>query len=68
MSIGEPKAPIRSQVQIRYRSRPVPVNIIPLGNNRARLIFDEPQFGVTPGQAAVWYDEETLLGGGIIEQ
>ena len=68
LSISQPNAPIRTQVQIRYRSRPVPVNIIPLDNNRARLIFEEPQFGVTPGQAAVWYDGETLLGGGIIEQ
>ena len=68
VSIAEPTTPIRAQVQIRYRSRPVAVNIIPLENSRARLIFDEPQFGVTPGQAAVWYDGEILLGGGIIEQ
>ena len=68
VSIAEPTTPIRAAVQIRYRSRPVRVNIIPLENTRARLIFDEPQFGVTPGQAAVWYDEETLLGGGIIEE
>ena len=68
LSIAEPNMPIRTQVQIRYRSQPVSVNIIPLANHRARLIFDEPQFGVTPGQAAVWYDGETLLGGGIIEQ
>ena len=68
VSIAEPTTPIRAEVQIRYRSRPVPVNIIPLEKTRARLIFDEPQFGITPGQAAVWYDGETLLGGGIIEQ
>lgn len=68
VSIAEPTTPIRAEVQIRYRSRPVPVNIIPLENARARLIFNEPQFGVTPGQAAVWYEGETLLGGGIIEQ
>ncbi|ELS04165.1 tRNA (5-methylaminomethyl-2-thiouridylate)-methyltransferase [Xenococcus sp. PCC 7305] len=67
VSIAPPTAPIRTEVQIRYRSRPVSVNVIPLDNNRARLIFEEPQFGVTPGQAAVWYDEERLLGGGIIE-
>ncbi len=67
VSIAEPTTPIRAEVQIRYRSRPVPVNIIPLENSRARLIFDEPQFGVTPGQAAVWYEGEILLGGGIIE-
>ena len=68
VSIAEPTTPIRAQVQIRYRSRPVSVNLIPLENNRLRLIFDEPQFGVTPGQAAVWYEGEILLGGGIIEQ
>lgn len=68
VSIAQPTTPIRAEVQIRYRSQPVAVNIIPLENNRARLIFNEPQFGVTPGQAAVWYDGEILLGGGIIEQ
>ena len=68
VSIAEPNSPIRAQIQIRYRSHPVAATIIPLANSRARLIFDENQFGVTPGQAAVWYDGETLLGGGIIEQ
>jgi tRNA U34 2-thiouridine synthase MnmA/TrmU len=36
--------------------------------DRIKLVFDEPQFGVTPGQAAVLYDGETVLGGGIIER
>jgi len=72
VSITEPTAPIRASVQVRYRTQPVPVTIIPLekddqGNSRVKLIFEEPQFGVTPGQAAVWYDGEVLLGGGIIE-
>ena len=35
---------------------------------RVKVVFDEPQFGVTPGQAAVWYDTSgRVLGGGIIE-
>ncbi|MEL6902971.1 MAG: aminomethyltransferase beta-barrel domain-containing protein, partial [Cyanobacteria bacterium J06606_4] len=35
---------------------------------RVKIIFDEPQFGVTPGQAAVWYEKSgRVLGGGIIE-
>lgn len=68
VSIPEPSAPIRAEVQVRYRSPAVPVNVIPLDNHRARLVFDEPQFSITPGQAAVLYDGETVLGGGIIER
>lgn len=71
VSIVEPNAPIRAEVQIRYRSPAVPVTVIPLestdGNSRVKLIFDEPQFSITPGQAAVWYDGDILLGGGVIE-
>ncbi|NJM70424.1 MAG: tRNA 2-thiouridine(34) synthase MnmA [Scytonema sp. RU_4_4] len=68
VSIAEPSTPIRAQVQVRYRSTPVPVTVIPLENSRVRIAFDEPQFSITPGQAAVWYDGEKVLGGGIIEQ
>ncbi|NMG21593.1 tRNA 2-thiouridine(34) synthase MnmA [Brasilonema bromeliae] len=68
VSIAEPSTPIRAQVQVRYRSTPVPVTVIPLENSRVRLVFDEPQFSITPGQAAVWYEGEKVLGGGIIEQ
>ncbi len=68
VSIAEPSTPIHAEVQIRYRSTPTPVTVIPLENSRVRLVFDEPQFSITPGQAAVWYDGEKVLGGGIIEQ
>lgn len=68
VSIPEPTTPIRAQVQVRYRSSAVPVNVIPLVESRVKLVFDEPQFGITPGQAAVLYDGEMLLGGGLIEK
>jgi tRNA-uridine 2-sulfurtransferase len=73
VSISEPTAPIRAQVQVRYRTPAVPVTAIPLPaveglGQRAKLVFDEPQFGVTPGQAAVWYDGDIVLGGGVIER
>ncbi|VEP13264.1 tRNA-specific 2-thiouridylase MnmA [Hyella patelloides LEGE 07179] len=68
VSIAQPKTPIRASVQVRYRSKPVGVNVIPLEDSRIRLVFDEPQFGITPGQAAVWYDDDVLLAGGIIEK
>ncbi len=66
VSIAEPTTPIRAQVQVRYRSPAVPVNVIPLENNQVKLVFDEPQFSITPGQAAVIYEGEIVLGGGII--
>jgi tRNA-specific 2-thiouridylase len=68
VSIPEPSAPIRAQAQVRYRSSPVEVTVVPLENSRIKLVFDEPQFSITPGQAAVWYDGDVVLGGGIIEQ
>lgn len=67
VAIAEPTAPIHAEVQIRYRSPAVGATIIPLENERVKIVFDEPQFSVTPGQAAVWYDGDRLLGGGIIE-
>jgi tRNA-specific 2-thiouridylase len=66
VSIAEPTTPIRAQVQVRYRSPAVPVNVIPLENNQVKLVFDQPQFSITPGQAAVIYEGEIVLGGGII--
>lgn len=68
VSVNDPTAPIRAEVQVRYRTPPAPVTVIPLENSRIKLVFDEPQFGITPGQAAVWYDGDILLGGGIIER
>jgi len=59
--------PIRAEVQIRYRSPSSIATIMPLGDNRAHVVFDEPQFSITPGQAAVWYSGDIVLGGGLIE-
>ncbi|MBD2020541.1 tRNA 2-thiouridine(34) synthase MnmA [Leptolyngbya sp. FACHB-36] len=75
VSIANPTAPISAQVQIRYRSAAVPATVIPLKGDdpsglphRVRIVFENLQSSVTPGQAAVWYDDDVLLGGGIIEQ
>lgn len=67
VSIAAPTMPIRAEVQIRYRSTAAPCTVIPLEENRVRVVFDEPQLSVTPGQAAVWYQGDLLLGGGVIE-
>lgn len=71
VSIAPPSAPIRATAQIRYRAAAVPVTVVPLDESdqcsRTHLMFDEPQFGITPGQAAVIYQDDLLLGGGIID-
>jgi tRNA-specific 2-thiouridylase len=67
VSIAAPTSPIRAEVQIRYRSSAAPCTVIPLGDDRVKVVFDEPQISVTPGQAAVWYQGDILLGGGVIE-
>jgi tRNA-specific 2-thiouridylase len=68
VSIAPPTAPITAEVQVRYRSSPVPAQILPLEGDRVQLRFADPQFGITPGQAAVFYQGELLLGGGILEK
>jgi tRNA-uridine 2-sulfurtransferase len=68
VSIAPITSPIKAEVQIRYRSLPSPATIIPVGEDAVKIVFDEPQLSITPGQAAVWYDGEMLLGGGIIDR
>jgi tRNA-specific 2-thiouridylase len=65
--VHEPSGPIRCRVKIRYRSRAKGATVEPLAGNRFRVRFDEPRHGVAPGQAAVCYDGDRVLGGGWIE-
>lgn len=63
-----PSAPFRAEVKIRYTARPIGAEVAPLENgSRARVRFDAPARDVTAGQAAVFYVDEEVLGGGIIE-
>lgn len=71
--IDPPTAPFRAEVQIRYAHRAAPASVEPLSDPdsppaaRIRVLFDTPQTAVTPGQAAVLYDNDAVLGGGWIE-
>jgi tRNA-uridine 2-sulfurtransferase len=59
--------PFRCTVKIRYRSRSFPATVAPVGLDRFRAEFDEPCYGIAPGQAAVCYQDDRILGGGWIE-
>ena len=59
-----PAAPIRCAAKIRYRHTEQPCLLSPLANGGVRLDFDAPQRAVTPGQSAVVYDGDEVLGGG----
>lgn len=61
-----PTEPFAASCRIRYRQQEVPAQIFPLPGRQARVVFDSPQTGVTPGQAAVFYRGDAVLGGGWI--
>jgi tRNA-specific 2-thiouridylase len=64
---GPPAAPRRAWVQIRHRHQPAPATVRATGPGHAEVVFDVPQIAVTPGQAAVFYDGDVVLGGGWID-
>lgn len=66
VSLGNPRGPIRATVKIRHKHAPAPAIVEALGDTRARITFDTPQRAITPGQAAVFYAGERVLGGAWI--
>ena len=60
-------APLRAAARIRHSRRECPAAVEPLGDGRVRVRFDEPQRACAPGQSVVFYDGETVLGGGFLE-
>jgi len=78
VSLAPPQEPIAVEVQVRYRSGAVAAQLTPLPAieadhaagrpHRCRLEFAEEQFSITPGQAAVFYAGDRVLGGGLIQR
>lgn len=78
VSIAPPSEPIVVEVQIRYRSQPAKAKLTPIKVTdsdiqnerpyRCLLNFEEEQFSITPGQAAVFYSGDVVLGGGLIQR
>jgi tRNA-specific 2-thiouridylase len=68
ISIAGVNTPVRAQVKIRNKHAAAPATLFATGDPaRAEVVFDEPQRAVTPGQGAVFYDGDLVLGGGWIE-
>lgn len=63
-----PTTPLPVQIKIRYKAKAVEGTVEDVGDGRVRCTFHEPVFGITAGQAAVFYDGDTVLGGGIITE
>ena len=60
-------SPIRAQVKIRYQHAPAPATVTQTDSDALHVVFDVPQRAIAPGQSAVIYDGDTVIGGGIIQ-
>lgn len=67
VSIAKPENKIRAAVKIRHKHEPALATIEALPDGRARVTFDAPQRAITPGQGAVFYDNDRVLAGGWIK-
>ncbi len=63
-----PEAKIEVQVKVRYRAPAVPAILFPPEGDRVRLYFKQAQKAIAPGQSAVFYCNDEVIGGGIIEE
>jgi tRNA-specific 2-thiouridylase len=68
ISLDKLSSPISAQIKIRYNDHGHPGMIYPEKNSKFRIVFDKPQKSVTPGQSAVFFDGDKVIGGGIIEK
>jgi tRNA-uridine 2-sulfurtransferase len=66
ISVDDLHEPMRAAVKIRHRHEPAPAVIERSGTDEILVTFDQPQRAITPGQAAVFYDSNIVVGGGWI--
>jgi tRNA-specific 2-thiouridylase len=63
-----PTGPVSITAKIRYKAKGVEATLLPLPDTHARLNFPTPLRDITPGQAVVFFEDDQILGGGIIEK
>jgi tRNA-specific 2-thiouridylase len=68
LSAEELEKPVPAQIKIRYNDHGHNGILYPQKDHRLKVVFDEAQNAVTPGQSAVFFAGEQVLGGGIIEK
>ena len=66
VSMEQPKQPVRVAVKIRHRHEPAAATLRAVSADAVEVVFDEPQRAVTPGQSAVFYENDAVAGGGWI--
>lgn len=66
LAMAAPESPLRVAARIRHRHREAAATVTPGDDGSARVVFDEPQRAVAPGQGVAFYEDDLLLGGGWI--
>jgi len=66
IAVEQPTLEMRLGVKIRHRHEPAAATVAAVGDDEAVVTFDQPQRAITPGQAAVFYDGDVVVGGGWI--
>jgi len=67
IALDHPQTQFKADLKIRYLHDPGSATVVPVNNDTVEVIFDIPQRAITPGQSAVFYDTDVVLGGGIID-
>ncbi|MGI6092209.1 MAG: tRNA 2-thiouridine(34) synthase MnmA [Veillonellaceae bacterium] len=68
ITVDQLTQPMIVSAKIRYSATPAQAEIIPIGNYQVRVKFEQPQRAITPGQSVVFYNDDIVVGGGIIQQ
>jgi tRNA-uridine 2-sulfurtransferase len=66
ISVDDLRDPMRVSVKIRHRHEPASAMLEKVGDGEVLVTFDQPQRAITPGQAAVFYDDDVVVGGAWI--
>lgn len=68
IALDPPSGPLRVQARIRHAHEPAPATLRARDDGRVEVVFDAPQRALTPGQSVVWYRDDLVVGGGVIDR